>query len=127
METFITSAGFEPGFPDFQNQHHTDRAEGCNRQFIFSENAIFLTLTTLLTSIFFNRNFSGIFGRVGMLFRALSERSEKLRFCLLTNDRTNIFQSFWFTLFLYNYILFLLLTYYKWYNFTLWFNNIKQS
>lgn len=28
IETFNTSAGFEPGSPVFQNQHHIDRDKG---------------------------------------------------------------------------------------------------
>lgn len=101
IETFNTSAGFEPGSPVFQNQHHTDRDKGRNSQFIFRKNATFLTLTTFLTSIFFNCIFSGIFGRVRLFYRALSERPKKLR----ATEQTDIN---WFTLFLYNY--FFLLT-----------------
>lgn len=76
-------------------------------QFIFRKNA------TFLTSIFFN---------VRLFYRALSERPKKLR----ATDQTDIN---WFTLFLYFFIIifFFLQQWYKWYNFTWWCNNIKQS
>lgn len=57
--------------------------------------------------IFFNRNFSGIFGRVEMFFRPLSERPEKLCFCLY-KWQTQQIPITWFTLFLYNYYFFLI-------------------